>query len=230
MTSSLRHAPPRRGGFTLIELLVVIAIIAIIVALLLPAVQQAREAARRTACKNNLKQLGLAIHNYHDVHSTFPPGMVTQWTQGSGAMHERRWDIDACQQATSNGQSRRMGWSWMTYILPQIEELQAYELLNPGDFRAVDLGPAHLAFANNTATQEQQRLMEAVITPVDTFRCPSDAAPVANDIYEGWNNGGFQAVVIARDQATPATGNRTIPLPISNYVGNGGALTAQPIY
>lgn len=87
--------PPTRVGFTLIELLVVIAIIAILIALLLPAVQQAREAARRASCRNNLKQIGLALHNYADVASAFPPsfcirgGTALTGNNGSWSIHGR---------------------------------------------------------------------------------------------------------------------------------------------
>lgn len=97
----------RHRGFTLIELLVVIAIIAILIALLLPAVQQAREAARRTQCRNNLKQLGLAIHNYHDVHLRFPHGNP-RVQRGS----DNKWIVQG---------------PWTIAILPFIEQTNVYE-------------------------------------------------------------------------------------------------------
>lgn len=101
-----------RKGFTLIELLVVIAIIAILVALLLPAVQQAREAARRSSCKNNLKQLGLAMHNYHDVHSVFPyASTFTDAGTNPGTVYLRATQ-ETC---------------WFQMILPYIEQAAMYD-------------------------------------------------------------------------------------------------------
>ncbi len=101
----------RRRGFTLIELLVVIAIIAVLVALLLPAVQQAREAARRSQCKNNLKQFGVALSDYHDTFTAYPPGLVIPAT---------------CLVANNN-----QNWGWGTSILPYVDQLPLYEKLAP---------------------------------------------------------------------------------------------------
>lgn len=109
-----RNARPTWRGFTLIELLVVIAIIAVLIALLLPAVQQAREAARRTQCKNNLKQLGLALHNYHDVFQVFPPGYTARnVTQASPVTDETG-----------------PGYAWSFAILPQMEQTNVYNAVN----------------------------------------------------------------------------------------------------
>lgn len=101
---------PTARGFTLIELLVVIAILAVLVALLLPAVQQAREAARRSQCVNNLKQIGLALHNYHDAHSTFPPGYVSNFDPNAGETGP--------------------GWGWCSMLLPQLDQSTIYSAID----------------------------------------------------------------------------------------------------
>jgi prepilin-type N-terminal cleavage/methylation domain-containing protein len=163
-----------RRGFTLIELLVVIAIIAVLIALLLPAVQQAREAARRTQCKNNLKQIGLAMHNYHDQYNLLPPGYIAK-IPGVQASNERGL------------------WSWGAFILPNIDQAPLYNQLRVGNmlldqqltlnlaalqtplpaFRcASDIGPGLNNFDDNVGAPGAANKYNAHVTSDGTNRIP----------------------------------------------------------
>ncbi len=133
-------------GFTLVELLVVITIIGILIALLLPAVQAAREAARRMQCANNFKQVGLALHGYHAAQLTFPPGSIL-WRSSSDA---------GCRPDTATP-TTYTGWGWGTFILPYLEQQAVYEGI---DFQG-----------SSIYTQVN---FELTATRVNAFLCPSD--------------------------------------------------------
>ena len=156
----------RQSGFTLIELLVVIAIIAVLIALLLPAVQQAREAARRTQCKNNLKQIGLALHNYLSTHSTFPPG------RGAPDMISRTTGVPlttytsySAANTTANAANR----SIHLMILPYLDQGNVYNGVNFSDRWSQQMTtgggvtPIHPAYA-------------VFVQTGGLFICPSDAS------------------------------------------------------
>jgi len=151
----MRRRTLRRGspGFSLIELLVAIGVIAILVALLLPAVQQARASARSVHCQNNLRQVGLALHSYHETHQVLPPGMFNYL----GA------DIDDVIQA--DGSQGVMGPArscWMQRMLPYLEQQALYDTL---------------PFASNTQSQTWGVQFQAPIwTIVPSLMCPSDPA------------------------------------------------------
>jgi prepilin-type N-terminal cleavage/methylation domain-containing protein len=153
----------RSRGFTLIELLVVIAIIAVLIALLLPAVQQAREAARRSQCKNNLKQLGLAIHNYHDSSNTIPPGWI-----GMGVTFPGPNSIG----------TTFIGFGWNTMLLPNIDQMPLYNRFN------FSYPLTNVASSTSGAWTEHSTVLAAV-------RCPSDNGPNLVNVAASSNTVGF---------------------------------------
>ena len=178
----------RRLAFTLIELLVVIAIIAVLIALLLPAVQAAREAARRAQCVNNLKQLGLAVHNYHDVQGVLPPGRI--WAPRPGrAATDFPTIFAGCQNTT-----------WFCMMLPQFEQQALYNAFNftlgsegwPGPGLAVADG----MFANMTVAQ----------TKISVFQCPSDRIN-SFQINPGYAGGALSGPIFTKGNYAVSWGN-----------------------
>ena len=135
------------SGFTLVELLVVIAIIGVLVGLLLPAVQTAREAARRSQCTNNLKQIGLALHGYHDARRELPPLCLKP---SSSVSTDPDWNVPA--------------WAWSALILPYMEQVDIYDRLKVGT-------------QSLSTTGADTTIRAGLSTAIPTFLCASDAAP-----------------------------------------------------
>ncbi len=165
-------------GFTLVELLVVIAIRGVLVGLLLPAVQAAREAARRMQCSNNLKQLGLAMHNYHDVYKVLPPQDLT----GAATM---------CRLANTNFNFK---WGWGTAVLPFIEQTALFNQLAPD---GCSMPPATTLYNGVPLLQQS----------ISAFRCPSDAGPALNPYHTNYATSNYvncQNVLYPFPSARPA--------------------------
>ena len=146
----------RTSGFTLIELLVVIAIIAVLIALLLPAVQQAREAARRTQCKNGMKQMGLALHNYHDNFGTFPPALMNSGRYNNSAYY-----------TGSNLVTNTTGW---VFLLPYMDQAPVYNQYNFSACSSAS-SPYGLPVQGNDATN-----MALTGMSMPLLQCASDPA------------------------------------------------------
>jgi prepilin-type N-terminal cleavage/methylation domain-containing protein len=176
------HRSARRG-FTLIELLVVIAIIAILIALLLPAVQQAREAARRSDCKSKLKQIGVALHNFHTTQRQLPPGASFSL------------DPSDLTDLTTTGSPQRQGaFTWAAYILPQMEQTGLYNQLKPalelGKYRVVSGRKRQISLRptdedNASWTFVNTVIQDALRAELPAFRCASGIGVEQNNAGSG---------------------------------------------
>ena len=179
---SVRRAKLR--GFTLIELLVVIAIIAVLVALLLPAVQQAREAARRTQCKNNMKQLGLALMNYESANKVFPPAQIYDAVVDGNTCGNTCAPCGASGSATPYGRS-----PWTISILPYMDQQGIYNLFNfstgfagrQDQQFAPGTGNFAIQFGPNSSTQPQP------LPSPPIFRCPTNPYLMSDPYINSYN-------------------------------------------
>jgi prepilin-type N-terminal cleavage/methylation domain-containing protein len=164
-----------RRAFTLIELLVVIAIIGVLLSLLLPAVQKVREAANRISCSNNLKQIGLALHNYHDSHNVLPPGYLYIPTGAANAggggtqLHGPQPLIIHRPPPVAYIQPNDPGWGWASYLLPYLEQTSLYAEI---DFTLPVGSPSNAA---------------ARLTPLAMYTCPSDREAGIFTVYTNTN-------------------------------------------
>lgn len=172
----MRTVQKRIRGFTLIELLVVIAIVAVLVAILLPAVQKARESARRTQCLNNVKQLVLALHNYHDAHTVLPPAAI--YTTYAGDMTPTGMRVrNPLEPMQSNQLLGLHGTSWMFQILPYIEQANLYGLWRL-DYNV--FGNSEVLYDNATNLIWRQLGYAPAQAEIPQYYCPSRRAKINN--------------------------------------------------